>query len=130
MIGDAKRVLQMAARLVERIERRVERLHRGFDQGRRLGAAALEPPHRRRQRRHRRVCSRHRVVRVAKVARDLLGLHHRRAALGQRRFLARLGLELAQFLDGVTEPIGLAPRPLDLGAMLGNGLLGLAPRAP
>ena len=25
---------------------------------------------------------------------------------------------------------GFTPRPLDLGAMLGNGLLGLAPRAP
>jgi hypothetical protein len=43
---------------------------------------------------------------------------------------AGFGRELLQFLYRVTQPIGLPRRPLDLGAMLGDGVLGVAPRRP
>ena len=58
--------------------------------------------------------------RIVQLARDLLALLHHRAALGQRRLLARLRVEGAQFLDGVAEEVGLLPRRLDPGAVLGQ----------
>ncbi len=67
---------------------------------------------------------------VAEIAGDLLGLHHGGAAVGQRGFLAGLGLELAEFLDRVTQPIGLAGRALDIGAVLRDRILGLAAGIP
>ena len=130
VIGDAQRVLEMRARLVERVERGVERLHGGLDQRRRLRAAPLQPPHRGRQRRHRRARARDRLVGIAQVARDLLGLHHAGAPVGERGLLAGLGLELAELVDRVAQPVGLARRALDVGAMLRDRVLGLAPRGP
>ena len=107
----------MRARLLERVERGVERLHRRLDQRRRMRGAALEPAHRRRERRHRRLRARDRIVRLAQVARDLLDLHHGGAPLGERGLLRRLRAEPAQFLDRVAQPVGLALRALDLGAV-------------
>ena len=76
--------------LVERVERGVERLDRRLDQRRRL-------PARRSSRRTAadsagtgECCAADRLVRLAQIAGDLLGLHHGGAALGQRGFLAGL----------------------------------------
>jgi len=55
-------------------------------------------------------------VRLAQVLGDLVHLHHRGAPLGERGFLARLRLELAEFLDRMAQPVGLAPRLLDARA--------------
>ena len=117
----------MTARLLDRGQRGIERLHGRLDQRRRLRGAALQPAQRRRQRRNRRATARHRIVCIAQIAHHLLDRHHGGPLLGERRFLVRLGAERLQFLDGVTQPIGLAPRALDLGAQ--RGQLGL-PRAP
>ena len=117
MVGGAQRRLEMRARLLERGERGVERLHRRIDQRRRLRGTALEPPQRRRQRRHRRLRARHRLVGVAQVARDLLDRHHGGAALGQRGLLVALRRQPRELLDRVAQPVGLALRALDLGAV-------------
>ena len=45
VVGGAQRRFEMAARLVERGQRGVERLHGRLDQRRRLRGAALQPPH-------------------------------------------------------------------------------------
>ncbi len=42
----------------------------------------------------------------------------------------RLGLERLQFLDRMAQPIGLAQRALDVGALGGDALLRGAPRVP
>ena len=69
-------------------------------------------------------------MRIAQVLGHLLGLHHAGAPLGERGFLARLGAELAEFLDRVAQPVAFAFGALDLGAMrVGRGLR-LAPRLP
>ncbi len=120
VVGGAQRRVELAPRLVERVQRRVERFHHRVDQRRRLGGTPLQPPDRRRQHRHRRSAARHRLLRVAQVARDLLGLHHGGALLGERGLLLGLGAELAQFLDRVPQPVGLALRALDLGAQRGQ----------
>ena len=130
MVGRAQRLLEMAARLLERVEGRVERLHRRLQQAGRLRGAALQPAHRRRQRRHRRGAAGHGVVRLAQIARDLLALHHLGAALRQRGFFARLRGELGEFLDRVTQPVGLARRTLDIGAMVAHRGFGLAAGVP
>ena len=130
VVGGRERRLEMRARLVERGERGVERLHRRLDQRRRMRGAALEPPHRRRQRRHRRLRAGDRVMRLAQVARDLLDLHHGGAPLGERGFFRRLRAEPAQFLDRMAQPVGLALRALDVGAMRGKLLLAGAAFVP
>ena len=57
-------------------------------------------------------------MRVAQIAGDLFRLHHggapRRPARSPRR---PAGASLLQFLDGMAQPVGLALRALDLGAM-------------
>ncbi len=63
---------------------------------------------------------------VLQILGNLLGLHHDEAALGERRLLAGLGLEDRQLLDRVTEEVGLLARPLDAGALLGEGRARLA----
>ena len=66
-------------------------------------------------------------MRVAQVFGHLLGLHHAGAAFGQRGFLARLRRQLAEFLDGVAQPVAFALGALDLGAMgIGRSLRGAA----
>ena len=69
-------------------------------------------------------------MRLAQILGDLLARHHRRAPLGKRGLLGRLRRQLFQFLDGVAQPVGLALRTLDLGAMRLDRLLRLAPRRP
>ena len=79
----------MRARLVERGERRVDRLHRRLDQRRRLRGAALQPAHRGGERRHRRLRAGDgsRCV-TRRSSADLFRLHHRRAPFGERGLLA------------------------------------------
>ncbi len=125
-----ERLLDMAARLVERGERRIERLHRRLDVERRLGVAALEPPHGRRQHRHRRLRARHHRFRLAQILGDLLRLHHAGAAAGERGLLARLRRELGKLLRGMAQPVRLALGALDLGAMAGDLLLRGAAQRP
>ena len=120
VVGRPQRGVEMGAGVLDGGERRVERLHRRLDQRRRLGGAALEPAQRGRQRRRRRLRPRHRRMGVAQVARHLLGRHHGGAPLGERGLLRRLRRQPRELLDRMAQPVGLALRPLDLGAMRGD----------
>ena len=55
----------------------------------------------------------HRRLHVAKFARDLLGLHHGGAALGERKLFAGLGGKPGQLGKGMAQVIGLRARFLD-----------------
>ena len=46
VVGRVQCRIEMSARVIERRERGIERLHRRFDQRRSLGGAALQPAHR------------------------------------------------------------------------------------
>ena len=120
----------MAARFVERAQRDVERLHGRLDQRGRLRGTPFEAPYRGRQRRHRRTAAGHRIVRIAQIAGDLLDLHHGGAPVGEARFLAGLRPELVQLIDGVTQPVRLALRALDLGTQIGQRGILRAPLLP
>ena len=102
-----QRLFEMAARLVERVQRGIERLDRRLDQRRRLHGAASS----------RRTaaasggtgdCGPLTLSSVAQILGDLFGLHHGGAPLGERGLLAGLGREVAELLDGVAQPVGLA----------------------
>ena len=121
VVGRAQRRLEMRARVFERRERRIERLHRRLDQRRRLrarGARAGAPPPRapapatarpRPPRAHR--AGRRRPSRPASW---------RRAARRARVSSAGSGCEPRELLDRVAQPVGLALRALDLGALRGE----------
>ena len=130
VFGDAQRVLEMHAGVVERGQRRVDRLDRRLDQRRRLRAAAFEPAHRGRERRHRGLRAGDGLERDAQVFGDLFRLHHAGAPFGERGLFAGFRRELAEFLDGVAQPFGLALRALDVGAVGGDGGFARAPLGP
>ena len=90
VFGDAQRVFELGAGFVQRGQRGVDRLHRRLDQRRRLRGAALQAPHRGRERRHRRVRPDDGLMRRAQIVGDFFRLHHAGAAFGERRFLAGL----------------------------------------
>ena len=69
-------------------------------------------------------------MRIAQIARDLLGCHHGGAALGERGLLRRRGLERGQFFHRMAQPIGLALGTLDLGALGGERGFASAPLVP
>ena len=71
-----------------------------------------------------------RVLRLAQIGRDLLALHHRGAAFGQRGFLAVLWRQLLQFVRGMAQIVRLAGGALHAGAMLVERGVGGAPRIP
>ena len=56
-------------------------------------------------------------MRGAQIVGDFFRLHHRGAALGERRFLSGLRIEAAKLVDGVAQPLGLAIGALDVGTM-------------
>ena len=64
------------------------------------------------------------------VFRHLFRLHHCGAAVGESRFLAGLRRELVELIDRVAQPIALALRARDLGAMGIRGGLCFTPRLP
>jgi hypothetical protein len=70
------------------------------------------------------------VQRRAQILGDLFRLHHGGAPFGQRRLLAGFGCQTAELLDRVAQPFRLAARPLDLGAMIRDGVLARAPLVP
>ena len=125
-----QRLLDVTARLVERRERGIERLHRRLDIERRLGVAALKPTHGCRQHRDRRLGTRHHRFGLAQILGDLFRLHHAGATAGERGLLARLGRKIGQFLGGMTQPVGFTPRPLHLGAVARDLLVGGAAHRP
>ena len=57
-------------------------------------------------------------MRVAQILGDLFRLHHQRAAIGKRGFLAGLRRKLAQFGDGMVQLVAFALGAFDLGAMV------------
>ena len=89
MIGGPQRRLEMCARVLDRRERGVERLHGRLDQAAGLAGAAFELAQRRRQRGHRRLAAAHRLVGITQIARHLFRLHHGGALVGKRRLLRR-----------------------------------------
>ena len=104
-----------------------------LDQRRRLRCAALQPPHRGRQRRHRRLRPGDGFVRRPQILGDFFGLHHGGAPLGERGLLAGLRAKPAELVDRMAKPLGFAAGALDLGAMrLHRGLARapLVPKAP
>ena len=85
----------------------------------------------RRQRRHRRLIARHRVVRVTQVAGDLLGLHHGGPPLGQCGLLGGLRVKLCEsFGHRMAQPIGLALRALHRCALRHQRALAQAQLVP
>ena len=86
VIGGAQRGIEMRARFIERGQRRIERLHGRIDQCGRLRAPPLQPPQRRRERGNRRTVARDRIVRVAQILGDLVGLPSWRRAFRRARF--------------------------------------------
>ena len=70
------------------------------------------------------------ILRLAQIGRDLLALHHRGAALGERGLLAVLGRELLQLVGGMAQIVRLARGALHLGAMLVEHGVGGAPCVP
>ncbi len=93
-IGCGQGSLEMLIGLLQRVDRDVDRPHCGLDQRRRIDAAALQPAHRSREGRGRRIVAANDLMRLAQIGGDLLALHHGGAAGGERRFLAILGREL------------------------------------
>ena len=130
VVGDAQGRLEMRARVLDGGERDVERLEGRLDQAGDLGAATLEATRRRRQRGHRRLVARHRLVRITQVAGDLLGLHHGGTPLGQRRLLRGLRGQLRKLRHRVTQPFGLALHALHLGALRCQRALAAAQLVP
>ena len=128
--GGRERPIDMVARLVERRQRGIERLHGRRDKAGRLGVAPLQPAHRGRERRHRRAAARHHGLGLAQILGDLFGLHHAGAALGQRGFFAGLGSKLRQFVRSMAQPIGLTLGPLHFGAVTRDLLLGITADRP
>ncbi len=129
-IGGAQGCFKMAAGLLQRGQRGVERLHRRLDQARRLRRSPLQPADDARQRRHAGIGAGDHLVGVAQVLRHLLRLHHGGAPLGERGLLAGLRRKLVELFDGVAQPVALALGALDLGAMGIGRSLRLAPRLP
>ena len=120
----------MGARVVERGERGVDRLHHRLDQGRRLGGAAFQPPHRGRKRRHRRLRTGNGVERRAQILGGFFRLHHRGTPFGERGFLAALRRELPKLIDGVAQPLRLAAGAFDVSAMRRHSSLACAALFP
>ncbi len=84
----------MSARFVNGGQRGVQRLDCGICETRRLRGATLKSADGGGEARHRRRIARHGVIGIAQIARDLLRLHHRRAAFGKRGLLARFRAQL------------------------------------
>src|SRR6202045_176394 len=103
-----QRGVKMLVGLLQRIDRRVDRPHRGLDQRRGIGSPAFQPAHRRRQRRDRGMSAADGVLRLAQIGCDLLALHHRGAAFSERGLLAILGRQIPQFIGGMAQIIRLA----------------------
>ncbi len=108
-------------RFVQRHQRGVDRLHGRIDQRRRLRGAALEPPQRRGQQRHRRLRPGDAIERRAQILGDFFGLHHAGAPLGERGLLAGLRRQTGQLINGMAQPLGLALGARHLGTMLRDG---------
>ena len=120
----------MLVGLLERVDGGIDRLHGGLDQRGGIGRPPLEPAHRRRKCRHRRMVAADGIQRLAQVGGDLLALHHGGAAFGERGLLAVLGRKLLQFVGGVPQIVRLARGSLHAGAMLVEHGVGGAPCLP
>ncbi len=129
-IGRDQRGTEMLVGLFQRVDGDIDRSHRRFDQRRRIGGTAFQPAYRGRQRRHRRMVTADRLLRLAQIAGDLLALHHRGAAFGERGFLAVLGRQRLQFVGGVAEIVGFAGGAVHAGAMFVERADSAAPRFP
>ncbi len=129
-VGHAQRMFEMRARLIQRGQRRVDGFDHRLDQRRRLRRAALQPPHRGRQRRHRRLRSGDGFERRPQILGGFFGLHHGGAALGERGLLAGLRAEPAELVDRMAKPLRFAAGALDLGAMRLHRGLARAPLVP
>ena len=129
-IRRAQRSFKMTAGLVERRQSGIERLDGRLDQPRRLRHAPFEPADHARERRHAGVGAGNDIVRIAKVFRHLLGLHHRGTTIGECRFFTSQRRKLVEFIDGMAQPVALAFGPFDFGPMGIGGGLRLAPGIP
>ena len=67
------------------------------------------------------------VLRLAQIGGDLLALHHRGAAFGERGLLAIPGRKLLQFVGGMAQIIRLAGGAFHADAMLVEHRVGGAP---
>ena len=125
-----QRMFEMPVRFVQSVERRVDRFDDRLDQRRCLSGAALEPPHRGRERRHRRLRPGNGFLGRTQILGGFFRLHHGGAPVGERSLLARLGGELAEFVDRVPQPFRFAAGALDFGAMRRDRGLAFAPFVP
>ena len=119
-IGRLQRRLDGVGRRIERFECIVQGLYARLDQPWRLRQSALEAARRGDEQRGGGGFARKALMRLADVGGDLLGLHHRGAALGERLLLAGPDSELGQLLMGVGGEIGLGLRGGDPGALVGQ----------
>ena len=116
-VGGAQRGFEMAAGVVQRAERGIERLHRRLDQLRRLRLAPLQAADDAGQRRNGGIGAGDHLMGVAQILGHLFGLHHDGAPLGERRLLAGLRAQSIEFLDGMAQPVAFALGARDLFAV-------------
>ena len=106
-------------RRIERDQAAIDRLDDLVEQARHIGSLALQPAQQAGKLRHRRGRARQDVLRIGDIGRDLLGAHHRGAALGKLGLLARLRIELRRVprpMRADSRPRAPPPRPSPGGA--------------
>ena len=108
-----ERVLDLAGGALDGVDRLVQRLHARLDQRGRLGQAALQAAREGKQKRQDGGIAGEVIARVADVGCDLLALHHRLPARGERLFLVWLNGEFAELLVRVSGELRLRFRGLD-----------------
>ena len=111
------RLLDRAGRVLQGLDRLVQRLHAGLDQLRRLRHAPLQAARDGKQHRHHRRVAAQMVARLADVGEHLLALHHGLAARRQSLLLAGLDGELGQLRMSVAGEIRLRLGSRDAGAL-------------
>ena len=121
-----ERVLDLARGALDRVDRFIQRLHARLKQRRRLRQAALQPAREGKQKRQDGGFAGQVIARVADVGCDLLALHHRLPARGERLFLVWLDVEFAEFLVRMSGEFRFGLRRLDPGALGLERPLGLA----
>ena len=129
-IGGAQCRLKMAARFIQRVQRRIERLDCRLDQAGRLRRPPFQPADHARKRGHAGISAGDHIVSIAQVFRHFLRLHHGSAAFGERGFLACLRRKLVEFVDRVAQPVAFTLGALDFRAMCVGCSLRFAPCFP
>ena len=124
--AERDRLLDLGARRVGLGQHALERLGDGGEQMRGDRGLALDPAQRRGEPRAAGALPGERIERLAKLAGELLGMHHQLPALGQTFLFAGLRIEAAKLIQRMAHIVGVGAGGGDLGLMarpLGVSLL-------